>query len=71
VKYDKFPSSWAAGLGHLGSHTAFAVSLLYFLCCFWQIEINFTSFLKAEVSMTTVFPVKNYGDITLIFLNHI
>lgn len=68
-EFDNFPSSWASGLGHLGSHAVYAAALLYFLS-FSQVQRNFAFFPEAEVNMTTVFPVKNQRDIILLFLNN-
>lgn len=59
AEFDNFPSSWAPGLGHLGSLAVYVAALLYLLSFFWQIHINFAFFLETEVNMTRIFPVKN------------
>lgn len=59
AEFDNFPSSWASGLGHLGSHAVYVAALLYLLSFFWQIQINVAFFLEREVNITRIFPVKN------------
>lgn len=54
VRFDKFPFSWAAELGHLGSRAAFAAALLYFLCFFLTDTDKFCFPPKSRVGYNSV-----------------